>query len=62
MEKKVILHFVNGTTITLEGSNKEDFNKEDFIKALSKTTQWFADKSDFTFLINLNNITYIEEK
>ena len=57
MEKKVIVHFVDGTAITLE-----DFNKADFIKALSKTTQWFADKSDFKFLINLNNITYIEEK
>ena len=57
MEKKVIVHFVDGSDMTLE-----DFNKEDFIKALPKTAQWFADKSDFTFLINLNNITYIEEK
>ena len=57
MEKKVIVHFVDGSAITLE-----NFNKESFIKALHKPPQWFADKSDFTFLINLSNITYIEEK
>lgn len=57
MEKKVIVHFVDGSAITLE-----NFNKEAFIKALHKPPQWFADKSDFTFLINLSNITYIEEK
>ena len=57
MEKKVIVHFVDGSIIIME-----DFNKEKFTKALSKSVQWFADKSDFKFLINLNNITYIEEK